>query len=275
MFQLFLDTMKKIANHCFFLLDAPKLSWDILIQNYKTYISVFVKKLVNDDKIADINIKALICIKMNMFNDAQRYTEESLKLNPRDVIALNNQGYILWRMHKYQEALDIFNNILAIDPQNPPALQNSIYLINKLALKNEDPNLTESLFDDNKINYHALRALIFEHSSIYHQIIKNFSFSKKSFPDDEMSDKYTKLFTDLLISIRHILIKYESYAESNNNNQEINPKKEYNTILEENNLRYTSSHIASPEPFDTFSPFSIDSNENWAKESCYDSNNET
>lgn len=50
--------------------------------------------------------------------------DEALKLNPSDVIALNNKGVVLTYMGKSDKALELFDRVLEMEPEDKAALHN-------------------------------------------------------------------------------------------------------------------------------------------------------
>jgi len=92
---------------------------------YKDAISYYDQTLkLNPKNIHALNNKGSALASLGNYQEALSYYDKALEIDPQYVIALNNKGNALASLGNYQEALSYYDKALEIDPQYVIALNN-------------------------------------------------------------------------------------------------------------------------------------------------------
>jgi tetratricopeptide (TPR) repeat protein len=66
------------------------------------------------------------------YNEAIKYYDKALAIEPNATNILNNKGIVLTKLGKYGEAIKLFDRILSLDPKNVPGLYNKGVVLDKI-----------------------------------------------------------------------------------------------------------------------------------------------
>lgn len=136
-----------------------ELNIDIqLSKNVNLFNSVEVAELIKDAllnrEIKDLNLKALIYEKISMFffalersDDALMFLNNSLDINPKNIGALLNKGYILEKIDEIDESTKCYDEILNIDRKNKFALNNKAHNLMRVGNFEEALNIIEKALE--------------------------------------------------------------------------------------------------------------------------------
>ena len=98
-----------------------------------------------NSEIIELSTVGISLLQQGKFNDAIRYFDKILEIDPYDSIALGNKGAALTQLNRHEEALQVYNKALEIDPKNTSILNN------KAATLFEIGRIDESLLALDKI----------------------------------------------------------------------------------------------------------------------------
>ena len=114
--------------------DIFKLKGDILLEKeeYEEALECYKHVLYYENDSNTINDIAVSLEYMGKYDEALNYYDNSLNINPNNVLTLNNKTILLIKQKRYNEALSILNKVLDIDENNITALENKEKIINKI-----------------------------------------------------------------------------------------------------------------------------------------------
>ena len=114
--------------------DIFKLKGDILLEkeDYEGAFECYKHVLSFENDSNTINDIAVSLEYMGKYDEALTYYDNSLNINPNNVLTLNNKAILLIKLKKYNEALSLLNKVLDIDENNMTAMENRKKIINKI-----------------------------------------------------------------------------------------------------------------------------------------------
>jgi Tfp pilus assembly protein PilF len=123
----------------------------------------------------------------NQYNDAVRFYDLVLDLDPNHVDALNNKGIILWANRKYKLAINHFDKVLELDPKNSEALINKAASMNRLGEKDKALELYDEvlIIDDKNADAWSNKGVILFSEHKYQEAEECFTNAVENNPDDE------------------------------------------------------------------------------------------
>ena len=181
--QKYMNIVEKgLINHHLFQLTISSL---LNAKKYEKAESIFSKHKSNYHLTSiDFSNAGLIYSYLNQESESLEMYTEAIKLNPKNTTALNNRGFQLNLIGKYQKAINDFDQVIAIDKEFTYALNNRGH--SKIELGFEEEGLIDIL-DSIKIkkdNPYAYRNL-----GIYYMKKKNkieaLKYLKKSYKLDK------------------------------------------------------------------------------------------
>lgn len=114
--------------------DIFKLKGDILLEkkDYEGAFECYKRVLYFENDSNTINDIAVSLEYMGKYDEALNYYDDSLNINPNNVLTLNNKAILLIKLKRYNEALSLLNEVLCIDENNITAMENREKIINKI-----------------------------------------------------------------------------------------------------------------------------------------------
>lgn len=114
--------------------DIFKIKGDILLEKdeYEGAFECYKHVLYFENDSNTINDIAVSLEYMGKYDEALNYYDNSLNINPNNVLVLNNKAILLIKLKRYNEALSILNEVLNIDENNITAMENKEKIINKI-----------------------------------------------------------------------------------------------------------------------------------------------
>lgn len=116
-------------------------------ERYKEAMTYFDKVLKIDPKDVDaLNGKGIVLYSLGKHKASLAYFDKALKINPNEITALMFKGLYYFEGSKYKTALTYFDKVLKIDPKNDDAYnskQTTLQLINEQSQQNVDPKIAE------------------------------------------------------------------------------------------------------------------------------------
>lgn len=110
--------------------------------NIEYYLSIFIVFAICFIWLFNLNPIALSQVPSNNgafqrsklagFEEALKYYDKALAINPNAMDILTNKGMVLIKLGKYNEAITIFNKILSNEPKNVAGLYNKGVAFDKL-----------------------------------------------------------------------------------------------------------------------------------------------
>ena len=113
--------------------DIFKLKGDILLEKeeYKEAFECYKHVLYFENDSNTINDIAVSLEYMGKYDEALNYYDNSLNINPNNILTLNNKAILLIKLKRYNEALSLLDEVLDIDENNKKAMENKEKIINK------------------------------------------------------------------------------------------------------------------------------------------------
>lgn len=175
-----------------------------LFMEEENYVDALNKKK-ELEAIADLNsddygLVALIYARIEDYEKAFQYYFQSIQVNPNNFISLNNRGYTLNLVRKYQDAIIDFDKALELNP-------NFAYAYNNRGLaKIKLGNLNEGLSDINKsLELDSNNSYAYKNLGIYYFDIENYEKARELFLKAKELDPKTHEIDELLNEVNCIL----------------------------------------------------------------------
>lgn len=87
---------------------------------------------IDSKNVYAINNKGYVLNQLGKWEEAIEIFNEIIKNDSENILALISKGHSLNGLGKYQEALDFFDKVLKIDPENTLVLDSREFALNKL-----------------------------------------------------------------------------------------------------------------------------------------------
>lgn len=111
-----------------------KIKGDILLGNndYKGAYEAYYNVFCFDNNAESMNDVAVSLEYLEQYEDALKFYNKSLEIEPHNILALNNKSILLIKLKQYDEALSNINKVLEIDENNFCAIENKEKVLNEL-----------------------------------------------------------------------------------------------------------------------------------------------
>nr|MDO8082566.1 tetratricopeptide repeat protein [Candidatus Freyarchaeota archaeon] len=79
---------------------------------------------MNSESVDELINKGNSLVDKGKYEEAIKFYDKALKINPQDVVALTNKGTALDQLGRYEDAVECFDNVLEINPKDAEAINN-------------------------------------------------------------------------------------------------------------------------------------------------------
>lgn len=123
--------------------------------NWKEAVKYHEKGFL-DSELNSLIIKAGEMLTLGKTAEALQYYEHVLSIDPENLYALNDKGYLFNKLGRYYEALECLDKVLSIDPTNVNALLNKGNSLGYLNRHNEAIDFYDQVLKIEPNNFNAL-----------------------------------------------------------------------------------------------------------------------
>ena len=137
-------------------------------------ITIHAQNQLENLNVDELNAIGLDLLEQDKYEEAIRYFDQILKVEPNDIIALSNKGAAYAQSGNYEESLKFFNKALEVNPSDVYILSNKGAALSKLGKVDEALLTVEKILDiePNNVKILSVQADMLRSIEKYHDAAK-------------------------------------------------------------------------------------------------------